>query len=73
MPNPESRAAQRDLVRRGYDAVSFEYRTDLGESSASNSETTSTYRAWIDDLASRLEVGARVLDIGCGAGVPADR
>jgi SAM-dependent methyltransferase len=73
MPDPESRAAQRDLVRRGYDAISLEYRTDLGQSSATNSETTSTYRAWIDDLASRLEVGARVLDIGCGAGVPADR
>jgi SAM-dependent methyltransferase len=73
MLDPESRAAQRDLVRRGYDAVSFEYRTDLGDSAASNSETTSTYRTWIDDLASRLEVGARVLDIGCGAGVPADQ
>ena len=73
MPDPGSRAAQRDLVRRGYDAISLEYRTDLGRSSAGGSETTSTYRAWVDDLASRLHVGARVLDIGCGAGVPADR
>jgi SAM-dependent methyltransferase len=66
-----SRAAKRDLVRRGYDAVSRAYRTDLGESSAANSETTSTYRDWVEDLASRLDPGARVLDIGCGAGVPA--
>jgi len=71
--DPQPRAAQRDLVRRGYDAISREYRTDLGESSASNSESTSTYRAWIDELVSRLDVGARVLDIGCGAGVPADQ
>jgi len=67
-----SRAAQRDLVRRGYDAVSRTYRTDLGESSVASSETTSTYRGWVDDLASRLDHGAQVLDIGCGAGVPAD-
>jgi SAM-dependent methyltransferase len=73
MPDPESRAAQRDLVRRGYDAISLEYRTDLGQTSGSNSDSTSTYRAWIDDLASRLRIGARVLDIGCGAGVPADQ
>ena len=32
-----------------------------------------TYGAWIAELVSRLEVSARVLDIGCGAGVPADR
>jgi SAM-dependent methyltransferase len=67
----ESRAAKRGLVRRGYDAVSRAYRTDLGESRVANSETTATYRDWVEDLASRLEPGARVLDIGCGAGVPA--
>jgi SAM-dependent methyltransferase len=69
----ESRAAQRDLVRRGYDAVSRVYRTDAGESSAGSAETTSTYAPWIEELSSRLALGARVLDIGCGAGLPADR
>jgi cyclopropane fatty-acyl-phospholipid synthase-like methyltransferase len=69
----EVRAAQRDLVRRGYDAVSDEYRSDEGEASASRSETTLKYRGWIDELASHLDGGAHVLDIGCGAGVPADR
>jgi SAM-dependent methyltransferase len=69
----DQRAAQRDLVRRGYDAVSHAYRSDLGDPSEDLPETTSNYRAWIDDLASRLAPGARVLDIGCGAGVPADR
>jgi len=68
-----SRAAQRDLVRRGYDAVSHTYRNDLGESSPEGSETTTTYAAWIDELVSYLDPGAGVLDVGCGAGVPADR
>ncbi len=71
--DPGSRAERRLLVRRGYDAVSFEYRTDRGESNATSSETTATYRGWIDELVARLDVGSRVLDIGCGAGVPADR
>jgi SAM-dependent methyltransferase len=69
----DRRAAQRDLVRRGYDAVSRAYRSDLGASHVDSSETTSTYRSWVDDLASQLAPGARVLDLGCGAGVPADR
>ena len=37
-----SRAQQRDLVRRGYDAVSHAYRSDLGESSRDGAETTAT-------------------------------
>ena len=69
----DRRAAQRDLVRRGYDAISHAYRTDLGEASAESPETTTRYAEWVEDLASRLDPGARVLDIGCGAGVPADR
>jgi SAM-dependent methyltransferase len=73
MPDAVSRAAQRDLVRRGYDAISYAYRSDRGQSDPSRSETTATYRGWITDLATRLDSGARVLDIGCGAGVPADR
>jgi SAM-dependent methyltransferase len=72
-PDDHRRAAQRDLVRRGYDAVSRAYRSDLGESNADRAETTSTYRGWINAVASQLARGARVLDLGCGAGVPADR
>jgi len=68
-----SRAGQRDLVRRGYDAVSHAYRSDLGESSRDGAETTATYAGWIGELVAPLPAGARVLDIGCGAGVPADR
>jgi SAM-dependent methyltransferase len=67
------RAALRDLVRRGYDAISDQYRSDDGQTNAESSETTSTYGAWADELASFLPVGGRVLDLGCGAGVPMSR
>ena len=56
----DSRAAQRDLVRRGYDAVSRAYRTDEGESAVGSSETTAAYESWIQELASHLAPGARV-------------
>jgi SAM-dependent methyltransferase len=69
----DGRAAERDLVRRGYDAVSYAYRSDDGESSSESSETTITYASWIEELVARLDVGAWVLDIGCGNGLPADR
>jgi len=69
----DSRAAQRDLVRRGFDAVSRSYRTDEGKSAVGSSETTAAYESWIQEFASHLAPGARVLDIGCGAGVPAAR
>ena len=67
-----ARAAQRDLVRRGYDAVSYAYRSDDGDASIERSETTTAYAGWIAELVAQLDRGARVLDIGCGAGVPAD-
>lgn len=50
----------KDIVRRGYDAVSRRY----GE----GAETK--YRPWISDLLRRIPAGGRVLDIGCGIGVP---
>jgi SAM-dependent methyltransferase len=69
----EERARLRDLVRRGYDVISHAYRSDAGESNADSSETTATYRTWIGDLAALLSPGSRVLDLGCGAGLPACR
>jgi SAM-dependent methyltransferase len=65
------RARLRDLVRRGYNAISDTYRSDDGSSNGASPETTSTYGAWLDELAVRIPPGARVLDLGCGAGVPA--
>lgn len=61
----------RDLVRRGYDAISRAYRSDAGERHATSAEDLSLYRGWITELAELLPKGARVLDLGCGAGLPA--
>ena len=67
------RADQRELVRRGYDAISRAYRDDAGNSNPSSSEDVSRYSVWVDELAILLKPSARVLDLGCGAGVPATR
>ena len=67
------RAELRDLVRRGYDAISGVYRSDAGESNTETAETTTTYGAWLAELERLVPAGSRVLDLGCGAGVPAAR
>lgn len=64
------RARQRDLVRRGYDAISLAYRSDDGHAHGSSAEDVSRYAEWAAELAALLPDGARVLDLGCGAGVP---
>jgi SAM-dependent methyltransferase len=66
-------AAQRDLVRRGYDAISVAYRSDDGQPTSSSAEDVSRYAGWVDELASLLPSRAAVLDLGCGAGLPATR
>ena len=66
-----ARGRQRRLVRRGYDAVSEAYRDDDGQSAGT--DDTSRYAGWAAELAERLRPGARVLDLGCGAGIPATR
>jgi 2-polyprenyl-3-methyl-5-hydroxy-6-metoxy-1,4-benzoquinol methylase len=69
----EQRAEKRDIVRRGYDSISYMYRDDAGRSNPSTSESTDSYQVWVAELAQMLPTGARVLDLGCGAGVPASR
>jgi SAM-dependent methyltransferase len=68
-----ARARQRTLVRRGYDAVSQAYRDDDGRAAGAPNADTSRYAGWVAELAGRLRPGARVLDLGCGAGIPATR
>jgi 2-polyprenyl-3-methyl-5-hydroxy-6-metoxy-1,4-benzoquinol methylase len=65
------RARQRDLVRRGYDAISLAYRSDDGAAAASSAEDVGRYAGWAAELAGVLPPGARVVDLGCGAGIPA--
>lgn len=57
---------QQELVRRGYDAVSYTYRAD--------DAAEGRYAPWTAELLSLLgEGGASVLDLGCGCGVPVAR
>jgi SAM-dependent methyltransferase len=54
-----------DLVRRGYDALSYHYRSDdAGEEE---------YAPWLAELRARLPVDGSVLDLGCGNGIPVAR
>lgn len=55
----------KEIVRRGYDAVSLRYDEAYG------AETK--YRQWLDDLCRRIPAGGSVLDLGCGSGVPVAR
>jgi cyclopropane fatty-acyl-phospholipid synthase-like methyltransferase len=67
------RARQRDLVRRGYDAISLAYRRDDEQAAGSSAEDVSRYAGWTAELAGLLRPGAWVVDLGCGAGIPATR
>ena len=63
----------RALVREGYDTISEAYRSDDGTRDAGTDESTSQYGGWVDELSSLLEPGSRVLDLGCGNGLPGTR
>lgn len=56
--------SQIEVVRRGYDRLSCQYRAD---------DDPDTYRPWLDHLLLRLRPRSAVLDLGCGNGVPVAR
>jgi len=53
------------IVRHGYDLVSRAYRADDAGEGA--------YAHWLDFLEARVRPPAKVLDLGCGCGVPVAR
>ncbi|MEY9967064.1 ubiquinone/menaquinone biosynthesis C-methylase UbiE [Streptacidiphilus sp. MAP12-16] len=55
----------KELVRRGYDALSVRYDEAYGSGTK--------YQPWISELCRRIPAGSRVLDLGCGSGVPVAR
>jgi SAM-dependent methyltransferase len=55
----------KDVVRRGYDALSVRYDEEYG------GETK--YSAWLSELGERIPAGGAVLDLGCGSGLPVAR
>jgi SAM-dependent methyltransferase len=59
---PSEREDPHQIVKRGYDAMADRY---LAWTSSSAVRTL-----WLDRLLHRLGSGSRVLDLGCGAGVP---
>jgi SAM-dependent methyltransferase len=54
-----------DLVRTGYDELSLRYRADDADAGG--------YAPWVERLRASIPAGARVLDAGCGCGVPVAR
>jgi len=56
------------IVREGYDLVSYAYRDDDFDL-----DQRSGYAHWLRRLERRVAPGARVLDLGCGNGVPVAR
>lgn len=55
----------KDLVRAGYDVISQAYRSDDTEDGQEVS--------WLEELSTSIPPGARILDLGCGNGIPAAR
>lgn len=62
--DPES---AKQIVRDGYDRVSYAYRKD------DTPEDYGSYADWVRGLEEKLPAGSPVLDIGCGCGLPATK
>jgi cyclopropane fatty-acyl-phospholipid synthase-like methyltransferase len=52
----------KEIVRRGYDAVSASYDQAFGGATK--------YQAWLSQLRDAIPAGGTVLDLGCGSGLP---
>lgn len=55
---------QKEIVRRGYDKVSYAYRDEM------SAEDFIKYDGWLAELSALLPENSPVLDLGCGCGLP---
>lgn len=69
---PDSREGVRELVRTGWDRVSYRYRPRR-RSSDTFGHTDRSYRTWLGPILRTVPPGSRVLDLGSGTGVPVAR
>jgi len=58
---------QKEIVRKGYDKLSYAYRSD----NATDDE--GFYTEWVNCLKDKIPAGSPVLDLGCGCGLPATK
>ena len=56
---------QKQIVREGYDKLSYAYRTD------DTADDYENYGVWVRLIVERVPEHSPVLDIGCGCGLPA--
>ena len=59
-------ANSNERIGHAYDSLSYDYRSDEGDAGVH-------YDEWIRHLIASLVPGSRVLDLGCGCGVPVAR
>ncbi len=60
------------IVREGWNRVSTVYRSDVATRDALG-HSFEEYEGWLAPLFELLPVRSRILDLGCGCGVPTDR
>ena len=58
---------QKEIVRKGYDKLSYAYRND----NATDDE--GFYTGWVNCLKENIPAESPVLDLGCGCGLPATK
>lgn len=68
--SPQTAEGSTELVRAGWDRVSLIYRPEPADLDCFG-HAPSDYRRWLAPTMGEVPAGSRVLDLGCGCGIPA--